>query len=113
MVAGVSTIVGLMVILLLLTLYLKRKRRNSDEENTSFAGSQNQEHQQNCNACGTTETSEENIDLQFSPVAGDTEVRKQSISEQELVVTASHVNERKRSQSLGAFARENLAPVAE
>lgn len=111
--AGVSTIVGLMVILLLLTLYLKRKRRNSDEDNTSFAGSQNQEHQQNCKACGTTETSEENIDLQFSPVAGDAKARKQSISEQELVETASRVNERKRSQSLGAFARENLAPVVE
>ena len=110
MVAGISTIVGLMIILLLLTLYLKRKRRNWDEENTTLAGSQNQENEQNCTACSTSGTSGENI--QFSSVSENMEARKQSLSEQELV-TSCRENERKRTQSLGAFARENLAPVVE
>ena len=101
-----------MVVLLLLTLYLKRKRRNSDAENTSLAGSENQENQQNCTACDTSGTTGENIDLQFSPVAANTNTRKQSTSEQELV-NSCHVNERMRSQSLGAYSRETLAPVVE
>ena len=109
-VAGISTIIGLMIILLLLTLYLKRKRRNSDEENTTLAGSQNQENEQNCTACSTSGTSGENI--QFSSVSENMETRKQSLSEQELV-TPCRDNERKRTQSLGAFTRENLAPVVE
>ena len=111
-VAGVFTIVGLMMILLILTLYLKRKRRNAGEEITSLPESQNLENEQNCTACRTPGTAGENIDLQFSPVAGNTDVRKQSLSEPELV-THCHANERKRSQSLGTFARENLTPVVE
>jgi len=111
-VAGVCTIIGLMLTLLLLTLYLKRKRRNSDEENTSLAGSPTQENQQNCGACGTSGTSGESIDLQFSSVAGNTDARKVSLSEQE-PVTPTHGKERKRSQSLGTFAQENLTPVVE
>lgn len=161
-VAGVSTIVGLMVILLLLTLYLKRKRRNSDEENTSLAGSQNQDNQQNCESAAraTSGKLEQNTELQFSPVAdtrkqstrhednntllpgsrseenqpncacvtsgtlpensahqvsfvkGNTEMREQSMYEKHQV-NYCPMSERKRSQSLGAFARSNLVPVVE
>lgn len=109
-IAGVSTIVGLMMVLLLLTLYLKRKRRNCDEENT-LAECQNQENEQS-RPDGASTTFEENIDLQFSPVMERTDMRKQSLSEQELG-TSCNRNERKQSQSHGTFAPENLAPVAE
>lgn len=101
-----------MVVLLLLTLYLKRKRRNSDAENTSLSGSENQANQQDSTPCDTSGTTGETIDLQFSPVAGNMNARKQSTPEQELV-NSCHMSERMRSQSLGALARENLAPVVE
>lgn len=79
-VAGVSTIVGLMVILLLLTLYLKRKRRNSDEENTSLAGTQNQDNRPNCASAAraTSGKFEQNTELQFSP-----DTRNQSVSRED------------------------------
>ena len=104
-----------MMILLLLTLYLKRKRRNSDEENNSLAECQDQENEQN-RTSGVAATSGEHIDLQFSPVMDKTDMRKQSLSEQELVTsqfTSSNGNERKQSQPHGTFARENLTPVVE
>ena len=104
-----STIVGLMMMLLLLTLYLKRKRRNSDEENITLAECQLQENEQN-RPGGTPATSGDHKDLQFSPVAERTDMRKQSLSEQELRTSCT---ERKQSQSHGAFAQENLTPVAE
>ena len=110
-IAGVSTIVGLMMILLLLTLYLKRKRRNCNEDNTTLAGCQNQENEQN-RPSGTSATQEEHINLQFSPVVERTDMRKQSFSEHELG-TSCKKNGRKQSQSHGTFSRENLAPVAE
>lgn len=159
-VAGVSTIVGLMVILLLLTLYLKRKRRNSDEENTSLAGTQNQDNRPNCaNAARATSGKfEQNTELQFSPDTRNQSVRHQdnntllpgfrseekqpncacvtsgtlpenplhqvsSVIEQkemhEQSMFEKHqenycpMSERKRSQSLGAFAKSNLTPVVE
>lgn len=79
LITGVSTIVGLMVILLLLTLYLKRKRRDSDDESAS-SGSQNQENQQNraCVVFGTSEIKEENTDIPFPPSGGYTETRQRS-----------------------------------
>lgn len=110
-IAGVSTIVGLMMILLLLTLYLKRKRRNCNEENTTLAECQNQGNEQN-RPHGASATQEELIDLQFSSVVERTDMRNQSFSEQELG-TSCDKNKRKQSQSHGTFARENLAPVAE
>lgn len=110
-VAGVSTIVGLMMTLLLLTLYLKRKRRNSDEENTSLAGSQNQESEQNCTACSTSRIPCENISF-TSVEAENSAGRKESLSERELVIS-SRGNVKTRTQSLGTFAQENLAPVEE
>ena len=113
-IAGVSTIVGLMMILLLLTLYLKRKRRNCDEENTTLAECQNQENEQN-RPSGTSATQEEHIGLQFSPfstVVERTDMCKQSFSEQELG-TSCDKNERKQSQLHGYFARGNLATVVE
>lgn len=110
-IAGVSTIVGLMMILLLLTLYLKRKRRNCNEENTTLAECQNQENEQN-RPHGASATQEELIDLQFSSVVEGKDTSKQSFSEQELG-TSCNKNKRKQSQSHGTFARENLAPVAE
>lgn len=162
MVAGVSTIVGLMVILLLLTLYLKRKRRYSDEENTSLAGPQNQDNQPNCAsaaratsgkpeqntglqfytvedtrkqsvrhednntllpgfrseekqpncACVTSGTLPQNPHHQVSLVKENTEMHEQSMFEKHQV-NYCPMSERKRSQSLGAFAKSNLAPVVE
>lgn len=106
-----STIVGLMMILLVLTLYLKRKRRNCDEDITTLGECQNQENEQN-RPGGASASQEEHIDLQFSPVVERTDMRKQSIPEQELGISCNK-NERKQSQSHGTFARENLAPVAE
>ena len=156
-VAGVSTIVGLMVILLLLTLYLKRKRRNSDEENTSLAGTQNQDNRPNCASAAraTSGKFEQNTELQFSPdtrnesvrhednntllpgfrseekqpncasgtlpenplhqvssVIEQTEMHEQSMFEKHQV-NYCPMSERKRSQSLGAFAKSNLTPVVE
>lgn len=161
-VAGVSTIVGLMVILLLLTLYLKRKRRYSDEENTSLAGPQNQDNQPNCAsaaraasgkpeqntglqfytvedtrkqsvrhednntllpgfrseekqpncACVTSGTLPQNPHHQVSLVKENTEMHEQSMFEKHQV-NYCPMSERKRSQSLGAFAKSNLAPVVE
>lgn len=99
------------MILLLLTLYLKRKRRNSDEENITLAECQNQDNEQN-RTSGTSATSGDYKDLQFSPVIERTDMRKQSLSEQELR-TSCKGNERKQSQSHGAFAQENLTPVVE
>lgn len=106
---------GLMMILLILTLYLKRKQRNSDEENTLTPGCENQENEQNCTG-GTAFSSGEHIDLQFSPVMENSDTRKESLSEQELLTsqwTSCDRNERKQSQSHGTFSRENLTPVAE
>lgn len=114
-ITGVSTMVGLMMILLLLTLYLKRKHRNSDEENSLTPDPENQESEQNYKV-GAATTSGEHIDLQFSSVMEKTDMRKESLSEQELLTlqcTSCNGNERKQSQSHGTFSRENLTPIAE
>lgn len=82
-----------------------------EDNNTLLPGLRSEEKQPNC-ACVTSGTLPENPLPQLSSLIKQKEMHEQSMFEKHQE-NYCPVSERKRSQSLGAFAKSNLTPVVE